>query len=60
MTGKSMELVDTAKRRANVACLRETKWKGKIAKELTDGCKLYNTRKNNAMHGGRLVVDKEL
>jgi len=41
LTGKSIELVDTMKRRrVNIACLQETKWKRKKAKDI-DGFKLW-------------------
>ena len=47
------------KRRVNVACLQETKWKGDKAKETTDGYKFY-AGKNNAINGVVIVVDKDM
>ena len=51
LTGKSIELVDTMKRRrVNIACLQETKWKGKKAKDI-DGFKLWYTGEANNKNG---------
>jgi len=43
LTGKLRELVDAAiRRRVNILCVQETKWKGKKAKEVEDtGFKLW-------------------
>lgn len=50
-------MADTVKRRrVNIACLQETNWKGDKVKELTDGYKLYYTRKNSARNGVGIVV----
>ena len=67
LTSNSLGLVDTMKRRrVNVAfegimlrryCLRDMKWKGRDAKELTEGYKLYCTRKNKARNGVGIVVN---
>lgn len=51
MTSKSMELVNTQKRRVNVVCLKKSKRKWDKAKALTDEYKLYHTRKNNVRNG---------
>lgn len=60
MIGKSIELVNIIKRKGvDVACVQETKRKGNITKELTDGNKFFYTRKNNAKNGVGLVVDKD-
>ncbi|KAL4197283.1 hypothetical protein AMTRI_Chr04g250330 [Amborella trichopoda] len=60
LTGKSMELVDTMRRRrVNIACLQETKWKGEKAKEI-DGYKLWYIGKDNNRNGVRIIVDKDL
>lgn len=48
------------KRKANVTCLYETKWKGDKVKEVTDGYKLYYIGKNNARNGVGAVVEKNL
>ena len=45
LTGKLRELVDAAiRRRVNILCIQETKWKGQKAKEVEDtGFKLWYT-----------------
>ena len=45
LTGKLRELVDTAiRRRVNILCVQETKWKGQNAKEVDNtGFKLWYT-----------------
>lgn len=57
---KSMESPDIMKRKANITCLYETKWKGDKVKEVTDGYKLYYIGKNNARNGVGAVVEKNL
>ena len=60
LTSKSIELVDTMKRmRVNIACLQETKWKGKKAKDI-DGFKLWYTGEANNKNGVGIIVDKDL
>ena len=46
LTGKLRELVDTAtRRRVNILCVQETKWKGQNAKEVDNTCfMLWYTR----------------
>ena len=49
MTGKSIELVDTMKRKiVNVARLQKTKWRRDKSKDLINGYKLYYVGKSNA------------
>jgi len=38
------------RRRVNIVCLQETKWKGKKAKDI-DGFKLWYTREANNKNG---------
>ena len=60
LTAQSIELVDTMKRRRfNIACLQETKWKGKKAKDI-DGFQLWYTREANNKNGVGIIVDKDL
>ena len=49
LTGKLRELVDVAiRRRVNILCIQETKWKGQMAKEVEGtGFKLWNTGGGN-------------
>ena len=59
LTGKCKELMDTLKRRKiNIACLQETKWKGEKAREIGEGYKLfYSGGIDNRRNGVGIVVD---
>ena len=54
ITGKLRELVDAAlRRRVNILCVLETKWKGQKAKEVEDtGFKLWYTGETLGRNGG--------
>ena len=42
MTGKNRELAEMLdRRRIDIACAQETKWKGSKAREIGDGYKLF-------------------
>ena len=42
MTGKGRELADMmTRRKLDILCVQETRWKGNKARELGDGCKLF-------------------
>uniref|UniRef100_A0A8I6XAQ5 Endonuclease/exonuclease/phosphatase domain-containing protein n=1 Tax=Hordeum vulgare subsp. vulgare TaxID=112509 RepID=A0A8I6XAQ5_HORVV len=62
LTGKLRELVDTAvRRRVDVLCVQETKWKGQKAKEVEDtGFKLWYTRTTSNKNGVGILVNKSL
>ena len=62
MTGKSREITDMMKRRrVNVLCVQETRWRGNKAKELAEGYKLfYSGADVRARNGVGIVVDREL
>lgn len=60
LTGKSIGLIDTMKRRVKVACLQKTKWKRDKAKDLSNGYKLYYVGKNNARNRVGIVLDNDL
>ncbi|XP_043687728.1 uncharacterized protein LOC122638941 [Telopea speciosissima] len=60
LTGKSMELIDAMRRRRiNVACIQETRWKGHKAKALDD-FKLWYLGDESGRGGVGIVVDKDL
>jgi exonuclease III len=49
------------RRRANILCVQETKWKGQKAKELEDtGFKLWYTGNTSTKNGVGIVLDKSL
>jgi exonuclease III len=62
LTGKLREIVDTMiKRRVNILCVKETKWKGQNVKELEDtGFKLWYTGTTANKNGVCIVLDKSL
>jgi hypothetical protein len=62
LTGKLREIVDTMiRRRVNILCVQETKWKGQKAKEVEDTCfKLWYTSTMANKDGVGIVLDKSL
>ena len=61
LTGKLRELVDTAvRRRVNILCIQETKWKGQKTKEVdnTDFKLWYTGTTSNKNRG--VLIDKSL
>jgi hypothetical protein len=62
LTGKLRELVDTAiRRRVDVLCVQETKWKGQKAKEVEDtGFKLWYTGTTSNKNGVGILINKSL
>ncbi|XP_042483869.1 uncharacterized protein LOC122064208 [Macadamia integrifolia] len=58
--GKSLELIDVMRRRRiNIACIQETRWKGMKAKML-DEFKLWYVGDQSGRGGVGIVVDKDL
>ena len=62
LTGKLRELVDTAvRRRVDVLCVQETKWKVQKAKEVEDtGFKLWYTGTTPNKNGVGILINKSL
>jgi exonuclease III len=61
MTGRGRELADVLKRRrVNVACLQETKWKGSKAREIGEGYKFYYCGSDGKRNGVGIVLDQGL
>ena len=60
MTGKGRELADVLnRRRIDIACVQETRWKGSKAKQVGDGYKLYYHGETNNRNGiGIIVIQK--
>jgi exonuclease III len=49
------------RRRVNILCVQETKWKGQKAKEVEDtGFKLWYTGNTSTINGVGVVLDKSL
>ena len=62
LTGKLRELVDTVtRRRVNILCVQETKWKGQKAKEVDNtSFKLWYTGTVANRNGVGVLIDKSL
>ncbi|XP_037787799.1 craniofacial development protein 2-like [Penaeus monodon] len=61
LSGKSMELVDLMeRRRINILCIQETKWRGEKAKEIGNGYKLFYYGMNNRRNGVGIILDPEM
>jgi hypothetical protein len=62
LTGKLRELVDAAiRRRVNILCVQETKWKGQKAKEVEGtGFKLWYTGTTSGRNGVGILIDRNL
>jgi hypothetical protein len=62
LTSKLREVDDTMiRRRVNILCVHETKWKGQKAKEVEDtGFKLWYTGNTSTKNGVGIVLDKSL
>jgi exonuclease III len=62
LTSMFREVVDTMiRRRVNILCVQETKWKGQKAKEVEDtGFKLWYTGNTSTKNGVGVVLDKSL
>ena len=62
LTGRLKELVDTmVRRRVNILCVQETKWKGNKAKEVDNtGFKLWYTGTTSNKNRVGVLIDKSL
>jgi exonuclease III len=62
LTGKLREVIDTMiRRRVNILCIQETKWKGQKTKEVEDtGLKLWYIGNTSIKNGISIVLDKSL
>ncbi|CAH0719180.1 unnamed protein product, partial [Brenthis ino] len=61
LTGRSQELAETLhRRRVNICCLQETKWKGSKSRDLGLGYKLVYYGTMNNQNGIGIVLDKDL
>jgi exonuclease III len=61
MTGRARELADVMKRRRiNVACLQETRWKGTKAREIGKGYKFFYSGSDGKKNGVGIVLNSKL
>ena len=60
MTGKGREVADMMERRKlDILCVQETRWKGSKARNLGGGCKLFYYGENGKRNGVGIVVRGE-
>ena len=60
MTGKSREVAEMLKRRrVEIACVQETKWKGNKAREIGEGYKLYYSGASTTRNGVGIILHSE-
>ena len=60
MTVKGSELADVLnRRRIDIACVKETRWKGSKAKELDEGYKLYYHGGTTNRNGIGIIVSQK-
>ena len=60
MTGKSREVADMLKRRrVEIACVQETKWKGNKARQIGEGYKLYYSGTSTTRNGVGIILHSE-
>ena len=60
MTGKSREVAEILKRRrVEIACVQETKWKGNKAREIGEGYKLYYSGASTTRNGIGIILHSE-
>lgn len=61
LSGRSREIVEVLRRRkVNILCVQETKWKGSSANELGEGFKLFYTGTKKRRNGFGIILEKEL
>ena len=61
MTGKSREIVEVMKkRRVDVACVQEVRWKGERAREVGEGYKIYYVGEQSGRNGVGVIVNCSL
>jgi exonuclease III len=61
MTGRGMELVDMMQRRkVDILCVQETRWKGSKAKSLGEGFKLFYHGVSRERNGVGVILKKDL
>ena len=59
MTGRGRELVEVFKeRKIKIACVQETKWTGKSARELGEGYKIFYSGSQNTRNGVGVILDQ--
>lgn len=61
MTGRGQEIVDLMeRRRINIMCVQETKWKGCKAKEIGNGFKLFYNGSDGKRNGVGIILNDDI
>jgi len=61
LTGRSRELAKVLKRRkVNICCVQETKWKGEKAKEIGEGYKIIYSGRTSTRNGVGVILYEEI
>nr|GFD04844.1 hypothetical protein [Tanacetum cinerariifolium] len=61
LTGRSRELAEVLKRRrVNICCVQETKWKGEKAKEIGEGYKIIYSGRTSTRNGVGVILDEDM
>ena len=61
MTGKGREIVDMMERRkVDMACVQEVRWKSERAREVGDGYKIYYVGEQSGRNGVGVIVSSNL
>ena len=60
MTGKGRELAEMmVKRKVDILCVQETKWKGSKARNIGDGCKIFYHGEDGRRNGVGVILSEE-
>ena len=60
MTGKGIELAEMmVKRKVDILCVQETKWKGSKARNIGDGCKIFYHGEDRRRNGVGVVMGED-
>ena len=60
MTGKGRELADMmVKRKVDILCVQETRWKGSKARNIGDGCKIFYHGEDGRRNGVGVILKED-
>ena len=60
MTGKGRELADMmVKRKVDIPCVQETRWKGSKARNIGDGCKIFYHGEDGRRNGVGVILKED-
>ena len=60
MTGKGRDLADMmVKRKVDILCVQETRWKGNKARNIGDGCKIFYHGEDGRINGVGVILNED-